>query len=80
MRCKHSIHVKQAAANTKKVYQMVATLTSMLPTEVWLFQAPMTRPLLPLPYQLAMMLTTEGQPQAWTKPAQQSVCQSLSIW
>ena len=53
---------------------MAAKLTSMLPTDVWLFHAPMTSPLLPLPYQLAMMLTTEGQPQAWTKPAQRPVC------
>lgn len=47
----------------------VAEHTSILPKLVCAFQRPMMRPLLPLPYQLAMMATTEGHPLACTKPA-----------
>jgi hypothetical protein len=41
----------------------------MLPSEVCAFQMPMIRPRLPLPYQLAMMDTTLGQPVDWNRPA-----------
>lgn len=41
----------------------------MLPRLVCAFQRPMMRPLLPLPYQLPMIATTDGHPLACTKPA-----------
>lgn len=39
------------------------------PTEVWAFHTPMMRPRLPLPNQLAITLTTLGQPVACSRPA-----------
>ena len=40
----------------------------MLPRLVWEFHRPMMRPLRPFPNQLAITVTTPGQPDAWNAP------------
>jgi hypothetical protein len=40
----------------------------MFPSDVWEFQMPMMRPRFPLPNQLAMTVTTPGQPVDWNMP------------
>ncbi len=41
---------------------------NMFPSDVWEFQMPMMRPRFPLPNQLAMTVTTPGQPVDWNMP------------
>lgn len=59
------LHACEIGTHTKAM----AEHSSMLPKLVCAFQRPMMRPLLPLPYQLAMIGTTDGHPLACTQPA-----------